>query len=204
MIYLELFLTFFMIGIVTFGGGYAMLPMIQEQVALRWGHIIPEESIVNFVAVSESTPGPFAINMATYVGSAVGGHEAGFGMAVFGSFCATMGVVLPSFIVILIVAKCYDKFRSSRVVKGCMSGLKPAVVGLIGGAVLNVLMTVFFPGAAGILDISLAVFTTPAFYISLGIFAVMLLLAFKKLHPILLICISAVVGIIVGYLGWIN
>ena len=199
MIYLELFLTFFMIGIVTFGGGYAMLPMIQEQVALRWGDIISEESLINFVAVSESTPGPFAINMATYVGSAVGQQGGGVGMAIFGSFCATMGVVLPSFIIILIVAKCYDRFRQSKAVRGCMSGLKPAVVGLIGGAVLNVVMTVFF--SAGF---TVAVFTTPAFYISLGIFAVMLLLAFKKVHPILLICISAVIGIVVGYLGWIS
>ena len=199
MIYLELFLTFFMIGIVTFGGGYAMLPMIQEQVALRWGDIISEESLINFVAVSESTPGPFAINMATYVGSAVGQQGGGVGMAVFGSFCATMGVVLPSFIIILIVAKCYDKFRQSKVIQGCMSGLKPAVVGLIGGAVLNVVMTVFFP-----MGFAVSVFTTPAFYISLGIFGVMLLLAFKKVHPILLICISAVIGIVVGYLGWIS
>ena len=199
MIYLELFLTFFMIGAGTFGGGYAMLPMIQEQVSLRWGDIIAEETLINFVAVSESSPGPFAINMATYVGSAVGRQDGSVGLAIFGSFCATMGVVLPSFIVILIVAKCYDKFRNSRVVRGCMSGLKPAVVGLIAGAVLNVLMTVFFPAGFAV-----SVFTTPAFYISLGIFAVMLVLALKKVHPILLICISAVVGIIVGYLGWIG
>jgi chromate transporter len=199
MIYLELFLTFFMIGAVTFGGGYAMLPMIQEQVSLRWGDIIAEETLINFVAVSESTPGPFAINMATYVGSAVGGQNGGLGMSVFGAFCATMGVVLPSFIIILIVAKCYEKFRNSRVIKGCMSGLKPAVVGLIAGAILNVVVTVFFPAG-----LAVSVFTTPAFYISLGIFAVMLFLALKKVHPILLICISAVVGIIVGYLGWIS
>lgn len=199
MIYLELFLTFLMIGAVTFGGGYAMLPMIQEQVALRWGDIISEETLVNFVAVSESTPGPFAINMATYVGSAVGGRDGGVGMAIFGSFCATMGVVLPSFVIILIVAKCYDKFRQSKVVRGCMAGLKPAVVGLIAGAVLNVAVTVFC--SAGF---TAAVFTTPAFYISLAIFGVMLLLAFKKVHPIVLICISAVIGIIVGYLGWIG
>jgi len=195
MAYFELFYTFFMIGIVTFGGGYAMLPMIQEQVGLRWGHIIPQESLVNFVAVSESTPGPFAINMATYVGSAVGGQY-GTGWAILGSFCATMGVVLPSFIVILIVAKCYDKFRESRTVKGCMSGLKPAVVGLIGGAIWSVVVTVFFP-----LGWTTAVFTTPAFYVSLATFGVMLLLAFKKVHPILLICLSAVVGIAAGYLG---
>ena len=104
MIYLELFLTFFMIGAVTFGGGYAMLPMIQEQVALHWGDIISGEMLVDFVAVSESTPGPFAVNMATYVGSAVGGQDGGAWLGVFGSFCATLGVVLPSFIVILIVA----------------------------------------------------------------------------------------------------
>jgi len=196
MIYLELFLTFFMIGAVTFGGGYAMLPMIQEQVALRWGELIPEETLINFVAVSESTPGPFAINMATYIGSVVGGQTGSVGLSIFGSFCATMGVVLPSFIVILIVAKCYDKFRNSTVVKGCMTGLKPAVVGLIGGAILTVLLTVFFP-----VGLSVTVFTQPAFYVSLGIFVLMLVLAFKKVHPILLICISAVIGIAAGYLG---
>ena len=195
MAFFELFYTFFMIGAVTFGGGYAMLPMIQEQVGLRWGHIIPEASLINFVAVSESTPGPFAINMATYVGSTVGG-EFGPGWSIFGSFCATMGVVLPSFIIILIVAKCYDKFRESRAVKGIMTGLKPAVVGLIGGAIWSVIVTVFFPAG-----LSLGVFTTAAFYVSLATFAVMLLLAFKKAHPILLICMSAVVGIVAGYLG---
>ena len=97
----------------------------------------------------------------------------------------------------LCIAKCYDKFRQSRVVKGCMSGLKPAVVGLIANAVLNVLMTVFFPAG-----LTLAVFTTPAFYIYLGIFGVMLLLAFKKVHPIIIVCLSAAIGIGVGYLGF--
>lgn len=195
MSFLELFLTFFMIGAVTFGGGYAMLPMIQEQVSLRWGDLIGAEALINFVAVSESTPGPFAINMATYVGSVVGGNEGGWLMSVFGSFCATMGVVLPSLIVILIVAKCYDKFRESRVVKGCMTGLKPAVVGLIGGAILSVVITVFFPAGW-----TLAVFTSADFYVSAVIFIVMLVLAFKKVHPIILICMSAALGIAAGYL----
>ena len=127
MIFLELFYTFFLIGAFTFGGGYAMLPLIQAEVERKgW---LPSEQIVNFIAVSESTPGPFAVNMATYVGAEMGG--------VFGSVCATLGVVLPSFIVILIVAKCYEIFRSSRIVKGCMSGLKPAVLGLIGTAALG-------------------------------------------------------------------
>jgi len=196
MSFLELFLTFFMIGIVTFGGGYAMLPMIQEQVALRWGDLIPAETLINFVAVSESTPGPFAVNMATYVGSVVGGSQGGVGASIFGSFCATLGVVLPSLIVILVVAKCYDRFRSSRVVKGMMSGLKPAVVGLIGGAIANVFVTVFFP-----VSFTLGVVATPAFWFSLVVFAVMLVLAFKKLHPIAIVCICAVLGIGAGYLG---
>lgn len=195
MAFLELFLTFFMIGIVTFGGGYAMLPMIQEQVGLRWGDIISQESLINFVAVSESTPGPFAINMATYVGATVGGQQGGFGMSVFGSFCATMGVVMPSFIIILIVAKCYEKFKTNRIVKGCMTGLKPAVVGLIGGAVLSVVLTVFFP-----VGWTVSVFSDISFYVSLGIFVTMVILAFKKVHPIVIICLSAAVGIAAGYL----
>lgn len=196
MIYLELFWTFFVIGAVTFGGGYAMLPMIQEQVSAKWGTIIPESTLIDFVAVSESTPGPFAVNMATYVGSAVGGNGAGAGMAIFGAFCATLGVVLPSFIIILIVAKCYEKFRQSKVVSGCMTGLKPAVVGLIASTILSIGRTVLF--SAGWQRV---VFTQPAFYVSVGIFAVMALLAFKKVHPILIICLSAVAGIVAGFCG---
>lgn len=187
MIYLELFYVFFCIGAFTFGGGYAMLPLMQQQVLARgWAG---EEELIHFIAVSESTPGPFAVNMATYIGAEMGG--------VFGSVCATLGVVLPSFVVILIVAKCYDKFRQSRIVKGCMSGLKPAVVGLIGNAFLNVLMTIFFPAG-----FTLMAFANVSFYIYAAIFAVMLVLAFKKVHPIAIICLSAVIGIIVGYLGF--
>ena len=188
MIYLELFLTFFMIGAVTIGGGYAMLPLMQEQVALHWNEIIPQETITNFIAVSESTPGPFAVNMATYVGSEVGG--------LLGSACATLGVVLPSFIIILIVAKFYDKYRNSSIVKGIMTGLKPAVVGLIGGAILSVATGVLFPAG-----IAFSALQTPAFYLSAGIFVVMLVLAMKKVHPILLVVMSAAAGIAFGYLG---
>ena len=181
---LELFVTFFKIGLFTFGGGYAMLPLIQESVLDKsWA---TEAELVNFIAVSESTPGPFAVNMSTYIGT----EQAGF----FGAFFATLGVVLPSFIIILIVAKCYEKFQSSKIVKGCMSGLKPCVVGLIGAAVINIAITVLFPG-----EIFLAAFSGVNLYISLAIFAVMVVLAFKKVHPILIICMSAVIGIAVGY-----
>jgi chromate transporter len=188
MIYLELFWTFFTIGAMTFGGGYAMLPLIQAEVDARWGDVITKQNMIDFVAVSESTPGPFAVNMATYVGAEMGG--------VLGSVCATLGVVLPSFVIILIVAKCYERFCSSRIVKGCMTGLKAAVVGLIANAVLGVLMTVFFPAG-----ISLSVFCNWTFYVYAGIFALMLVLAFRKVHPIIIICLSAAIGIAVGYLG---
>lgn len=181
---LELFFTFFKIGLFTFGGGYAMLPLIQEAVLDKsWA---TEAELVNFIAVSESTPGPFAVNMSTYIGT----EQAGF----FGALFATLGVVLPSFIIILIVAKCYEKFQSSKIVKGCMSGLKPCVVGLIGAAVINIAITVLFPS-----KVFLAAFSGINLYISLAIFVVMAVLAFKKVHPILIICMSAVIGIAVGY-----
>ena len=192
MIYLELFWTFFYIGAFTFGGGYAMLPLIQEEVLRRgW---IAEEKLLDMVAISESTPGPFAVNMATYIGAEQGSAYGTLG-GILGAACATLGVVLPSFLVILAVARCYDRFRQSRVVRGCMSGLKPATVGLIGGAVLSVFLTVFFPAGW-----TVSVFATASFYISAGLFGAMLILALKKVHPILIICISAVAGIIVGYL----
>ena len=126
----------------------------------------------------------------------VGGQQGGVLMSIFGSFCATMGVVLPSFVIILIVARCYDKFKENKIVQGCMTGLKPAVAGLIGGAIINVMATVFFPAGY-----TFAVLTDVAFYVSLAIFVVMTVLALKKVHPILIICLSAVVGIAAGYLG---
>ncbi len=185
MIYLVLFLTFFKIGAFTFGGGYAMLPLIQEEVLKKaW---LSEQEIIDFIAVSESTPGPFAVNMATFIGTQMGG--------VLGAVCATLGVVLPSFIIILIVAKCFEKFKTNKIVRGCMSGLKPATVGLIGAAVVSVGKTVFFSSG-----ITMAVFGDIAFYVSLAIFAVMTVLAFKKVHPIAIICISAVIGILTGHL----
>ena len=186
MIYLTLFLTFFKIGAFTFGGGYAMLPMIQAEVlAHGW---MTEEQLINFVAVSESTPGPFAINISTFVGTETGGF--------LGALCSTFGVVLPSFIVILIVARCYLAFQKNKIVTGCMSGLKAAVPGLIGAAMFSIAVSVFFPHG-----FSLSAFTDLAFLSSLIIFGLMVFLEFKKLHPILIIVLSAALGIASGYLS---
>ena len=186
MIYFQLFYTFFTIGLFTFGGGYAMLPLIQERVVANgWMDV---SQIIDFIAVSESTPGPFAINIATYVGTEMGG--------VLGAVCATLGVVLPSFIVILIVARCYEKFKTSRMVAGAMTGLRPVVIGLIGSAVLSMASEVFF--SAGI---SLAVMTSYWFIVSLVIAVLALVLVFKcKAHPIVIILLSAALGIAAGYL----
>ncbi len=191
MIFLMLFLTFFKIGAFTFGGGYAMLPLIQAEV-FKNGWLTNEE-IINFIAVSESTPGPFAINMATYIGSELGGAFGILG-SILGAACATLGVVLPSFIIILIVAKCFDAFKKNRIVAGCMNGLKPAAIGLIAAAVVSIGKTVLFPSG-----IALSVFASLPFWFSLGIVALMTVLAFKKVHPILIICLSAVFGITLGY-----
>lgn len=186
MIYLELFLIFFKIGAFTFGGGYAMLPLIQSEVASHgW---MTDAQLVDFVAVSESTPGPFAVNISTYVGVVTGGP--------LGAACATLGVVLPSFLIILLVARCFAQFRSSPIVQGGMSGLRPAVVGLIAAAVVSVGLTVFFPDG-----VSLDVVQTPGFLVALGVFLLSLLLAFRKAHPIFIICLSGLLGVGAGLLG---
>ena len=166
MIYIRLLWTFFKIGAFTFGGGYAMLPLVEsEVVAHGW---MSEQDIINFIAVSESTPGSFA----------------------------TLGVVLPSFIIILIIAGCYKRFKNSGVVKGCMSGLKPAVVGLIGASVISVGRQVFIPEG-----FTLEVFKTSGTYVSIGILALALILSFKKVHPVIIIVLSAILGIAAGYIA---
>lgn len=178
----DLFITFFKIGAFTFGGGYAMLPLIQQEVlAHGW---LSQEAIVDFIAVSESTPGPFAINISTYVGMETGGF--------FGAVCSTLGVVMPSFIIILIIARAYKQFQNSKVVAGLMTGLRPTVIGLIAAAVITIGATVFLPaGFAG--------FELTAFAISAVIFAIAAVLTLKvKVHPILVIVISAVLGVVSG------
>ena len=184
-IFFELFITFFKIGLFTFGGGYAMLPLIQKEV-LNHGWMEIEE-IINFIAVSESTPGPFAINCATYVGMETGG--------LFGAFCATLGVVLPSFIVIISVAKFYKQFKESKIVSSVMTGLRPAVIGLIGSALISMILTVFLPNGFDFGSIVI-----PDLLVSLAITVVMTVLVFKKVHPIIIIVLSAIAGIASGFL----
>ena len=132
MIFIELFITFFLIGMFTIGGGYAMLSLIQSQV-VTVHHWIDDTTFTDIVAVSQMTPGPIGINSATYVGYEVltntGAPEF---MCVLGSFTATFAVVLPSFIIVLAICKVYEKFKNHYMFQGIMTGLKPATLGLVG------------------------------------------------------------------------
>lgn len=137
MIYLELFWTFFVIGMFTIGGGYAMLSLIQGKVVTEHAWI-DDTTFTDIVAISQMTPGPIGINSATYIGyevlSNTGASEF---MCMLGSFTATFAVVLPSFIIVLAICKAYERFKDHYMVKGVMAGLKPATLGLIGTAALG-------------------------------------------------------------------
>lgn len=178
MIYLELFLEFLFIGAFTFGGGYAMLPLIQQTVLENgW---LSEAQLMDFIAISESTPGPLAINMSTYVGMRLGG--------IVGACCAMLGVVLPSFVVILIVAKFYVTFCNSKTMQSAMMGLKPAVVALVGTSVVSLSGNV----------IAFTNLMSKENLITIGIICVAGFLCYKKQSPIIVIVTSAVLGILAG------
>ena len=135
--YIELFTTFFVIGMFTIGGGYAMLSLIQNEVVTvhNW---ITDTTFTDIVAISQMTPGPIGINSATYVGYEVmAGQGASQLLCILGSFTATFAVVLPSFIIVLALCKVYSKWKDHYMLKGVMSGLKPATLGLIGTAALS-------------------------------------------------------------------
>lgn len=137
MIYIELFMTFFLIGMFTIGGGYAMLSLIQNEVVTVHGWI-DEVTFTDIVAISQMTPGPIGINTATYIGyDVLANTGASDFFCVLGSFTATFAVVLPSFIIVLTICKVYDKFRDHYLFQGVMTGLKPATLGLIGTAALG-------------------------------------------------------------------
>lgn len=145
MIFVQLFTTFFLIGLFTIGGGYAMLSLIQAQVVSAHGWI-DEQTFTDIVAISQMTPGPIGINSATYIGYSVleqsGASEF---VCILGSFTASAAVVLPSFILVLGICKMYTKFQNNLVLEGVLSGLKPVVAGLIGAAAVILITPENFP-----------------------------------------------------------
>lgn len=183
---LLLFFTFFKIGLFTIGGGYAMIPLITEEVE-RYGWIANED-LVNFIAISESTPGPFAINIATFVGM----HTEGF----WGAVLSTLGVIMPSFIIILVIAKFFHTFKDNRYVKAGLFGLRPVVIGLMLSAGFSIMLSNLFVNISQVEGIS-EFFTSHINYKGILIFAGLFFASKKfKLHPILLVVISAVLGIV--------
>ena len=183
--YLLLFFEFFKIGLFTFGGGYAMIPLVKELV-LKYGWIT-EEEFYNFIGVCESTPGPIAINMATFIGAEQGG--------ILGSICATFGVVLPSLIIIILVASILSKFIKNKYVQFFLKGVKPVVVGLILSTGIVLLAKVI--GYQNLEMFSFNLQSTIVFGILVSLFLFFKFVFKKKINNILLICIAAVLGIVV-------
>jgi chromate transporter len=188
MIYFELFYVFFYIGLLTFGGGYAMIPLIEEEVSKR-GWLV-SETISDFIAISEGTPGPFAINIATFIGSQTSGF--------LGALCATLGVVLPSFIIILLVAMVMKRVLKNRFVQAGLKGVIPVVVSLISAtAIVFFIKLVFFQGHS--INSVDATFdrTSLAIFFIIGGFTILYKKHKKKsLSPIIILLIGALLGII--------
>lgn len=188
MIYLKLFLTFLEIGAVSFGGGYGMISLVREK-ALTFGWLTQEE-FLNMIAVAESTPGPIAVNMATFIGSRQGG--------ILGGVLATFGVVLPAFLIILIISALIKNFIKYKGVQAFLSGVQPCVVALILSTAFTMLLSALF-------DFEHLGDTLTFNFTGIIVLPVIIIIAalFKKLKkkkpsPILLIAISAVLGMILG------
>lgn len=194
-LFLQLFWTFFLIGMFTFGGGYAVIGVIQSEVVAAKGWIT-ENVFTDIVAISQMTPGPVGLNCSTYVGYEVlkqaGASEA---MASLGSLTASLAVVLPSFLIMLIIVKVYDSFRKTMMFQGVMSALRPAVAGLIGAAAIALMFYIRF-GQTGI-DAGILTDNFPDWK-SWVIFGVAFLLSFwKKAGPIKVIFGAAIIGILI-------
>ena len=186
MIYLQLFLTFLKIGLVSFGGGYGMISLMRDDcLSNGW---LTEGEILNFIAIAESTPGPIAVNMATFVGSSQGGLA--------GAFLATLGVVLPSFVIIMLIASVFTRLLQYAGIKAVLGGIRPAIVAMIMGTATTMLLSICF-GFRAISDNAVTDIR------AISILGIIALVAFcykrwKKTHvsPIVLIIISGVLGII--------
>ena len=190
MIYLELFITFFEIGLFGFGGGYAMISLIQGMVVTRY-HWLTMSEFTNVIAVSQMTPGPVGINTATYCGYTAA-HNAGYGgtMAMLGSATATLALLLPSIILMILISKMFMKYMHTDTVQDIFSGLRPAVVGLL--------------AAAALLLMNHENFSTPdnpwQFYISIFLFlATFIGTKALNINPIRMIAYAGFAGLVLLY-----
>ena len=197
MIFLRLFYEFFKTGLFAVGGGMATIPFLYSMADnTGW---FTRLDVDNMIAVGESTPGPIGVNMATYVGYITGGNVGGLPFAILGSVIATLGLIAPSIIIILIIASFLKNFRDNRFVASAFYGLLPASTGLIAAAGLSVIVSnLFFAGALEN-GFSLAVFNWKGWILAIVLWVLTnKVKQTKKLHPIIFILASAVVGIVLG------
>ena len=191
MIYLQLFITFFQIGLFGFGGGYGMLSLIQTETVVNH-HWLTSPEFTNIVAISQMTPGPIGINSATYCGYAAV-HNAGYTgmMAVLGSATATIALVLPSFVLMILISRMFMKYMHTALVQSVFAGLRPVVVGLLAAATLMLCNGENF----GVMQVS-----PWQFWISIGLFvATFVGTKIVKVGPIQMICLAAFAGLMLLY-----
>lgn len=183
MLYLQLFLSFFQVGLFSFGGGYAAVPLIQHQIVEthQWLEL---SQFADLITIAEMTPGPIAINCATFVGQQVAGPA--------GAIICTLGCVLPSFIIVLLLSCLYLKYRSMKSMQGILTGLRPAIVAMIAGAGMSILLLALFQGT--IFDISFGDFRIVECILFLFSF---FLLRRYKVSPIAIIFGSGIIGTLI-------
>lgn len=194
MLFLRLFLEFFKTGLFAIGGGMATIPFLYEMSdKTGW---FTHADLANMIAVSESTPGPIGVNMATYVGYITGMNAGGMGFALLGALTATIGLITPSVIVIMLVAAVLKKFSENRYVNSAFYGLRPASTALIAAAGITVVITNLLP-INDIIEKGVWAVNWQGLILAAALWVLMNKVKFtKKLHPIVFIGISAVVGII--------
>ena len=192
MIYLYLFLEFFKVGLFTFGGGYAMIPLIKEVVLSRgW---MDEAHFIDMIGLSEVTPGPIAVNMATFIGSEQGGF--------LGSFVATLGVILPAFIIMLLISILLKRFMKNRFIQATLGGIKTVAVALITSSAIILLSDVLFPVkySDGNFSISFNFDVIKVFVLVIAGYFLIKMIIKRKPSPIITIIMAALISLAYFYL----
>lgn len=195
LLYLRLFYEFFKTGLFTIGGGMATVPFLYKMSdSTGW---FTHNDLANMIAVGESTPGPIGVNMATYVGFVTGMEQGGLPCAIIGAVIATLGLITPSIIIILIIASFLKNFRDNKYVNSAFYGLRPASAGLIAAAGISVVQSaLFFPEYFSD-AFSLQIFNWTGWILAIALwFFTNKVKKTKGLHPIVFIAASAVIGIV--------
>lgn len=186
MTFLYLFFEFFKIGLFAVGGGPATIPFLFDLARSDYGWF-SEKQLVDMIAVSESTPGPIGVNMATYAGYNAGYSVMGIGGGILGGITATMGLVVPSIIVIIIIAGFLKAFSENKYVKSAFYGIRPVVTSIVLFSVYGIISQTFYQNNE---------FVIPVIAIAIVLFALMFIKKLKKLHPAFWLLIGAVAGVI--------